>query len=92
LRRKIVSDSFESHQSALDSPATRAASVTPSDSADLPNAARSLYVGNGGDIRVLTTGGDEVLFGGVPDGAILPVRVRKVFDTQTGASAIIALW
>lgn len=87
-----MSDKFSGHSSGLDSPAEYASSVTLSDSTDLPTAARSLYIGNGGDVKVTTTGGDEVTFGGIPSGSILPVRVKRVHNTGTNASGIIALW
>jgi hypothetical protein len=87
-----MTDKFSSHQPALDSPAQHAADVVKSDSTDLANAARSLYIGNGGDIKVTTAGGDEITFGGVPSGSILPVRVTRVWSTGTDASNIVALW
>ncbi len=51
-----------------------------------------LYAGSGGNIRVLTTGNDEVTFVGIAPGAFVPVQVKRVFDTGTGPSDIIALW
>jgi len=78
--------------------ASRAVVVTPSDTVDIPNPANGpntgcvLYVGSGGDVRVLTAGGDDVVFVGVASGTFLPVNVLRVFSTNTGASQIIALW
>ena len=51
-----------------------------------------LYVGTGGNLRVLTAGGDDVVFIGVGDGTFLPVNVVRVFSTNTGASNILALF
>ena len=51
-----------------------------------------LYVATGGDLRVLTAGGDDVVFAGFPDGGFLPVNVVRVFATNTTASGILALW
>ena len=51
-----------------------------------------LYAGSGGNIRVLTVGGDDVTFVGIAPGAFVPVQVRRVFDSGTGPSDIIALW
>ena len=84
-------DYFKNHASGLDSPARNAAPVTPDDSSDLPVAARSLYVGAPGDVRVTTVGGDTVTFTGVPAG-ILPVRAARVHATGTTASGIVAVW
>jgi len=80
--------------------ANRAALVTPSDTVNIPNIADSsipnngctLYVGTGGDLRVLTVGGDDVVFTAIPDGAFIPINVVRVFSTNTAASNIIALW
>ena len=75
-------------------PALSAASVTPSDSADLPNYSRMLYVGVGGtgkDVKVTTLNGDIVTFKNVPTG-ILMVQAQKVWSTGTTATEILALW
>ena len=55
-----------------------------------------LYVGGAGDVHVLTAGGDEVTFKGVPAGTFIPVQVTKVFNINTAgplttATEIIAL-
>jgi hypothetical protein len=51
-----------------------------------------LYIGTGGNLRVLTASGQDVLFTGVLGGTFLPVQVLKVFGTNTTASNIVALW
>ena len=51
-----------------------------------------LYSGAGGDIKVLTAGGDEVTFTGVAAGAFIPVQVLRVFATPAPPSGVIALW
>jgi hypothetical protein len=51
-----------------------------------------LYIGTGGNIRVLTHGGDDVVFTNVLGGTFLPVQILKIFSTSTTASGIIALW
>jgi hypothetical protein len=50
-----------------------------------------LYVGVGGDVSVVTAGGDNVTFAGVQSGSFLPVHVIRVL-TSTSASKIVALW
>ena len=78
--------------------ANRAVTVTPSNTANISEsteAAKSgvvLYIGTGGDLKVLTSGGDEVTFTNIQDGSFLPVQVVRVFSTGTTASDIIALW
>jgi len=81
--------------------AYKAANVTPNDSSNIPNISSPdglknngcvLYIGSGGDVRVLTSSGDDVTFTNVADGTFFPVQVVKVFNTDTTASGIIALW
>ena len=81
--------------------ANRASSVTPSDTVNIPSLSSEsgtpnrgcvLYIGTGGDLNVLTIGGDEVTFTNFQDGSFLPVQVVRVFETDTTASNIIALW
>jgi hypothetical protein len=78
--------------------AGRAASVTKSDTVDIPSVSGGenngcvLYVGTGGILRVLTVGGDDVTFTNVPNGSFIPVQVIRVFASTTSATNIIALW
>jgi len=51
-----------------------------------------LYVGVGGNLRVLTAGGDDVVFYNLNDGVFLPVNVIRVFAEDTTADSIVALW
>ena len=76
---------------AYTSPSSSISLVTPDDVADLPRVAKSLHVGTGGDIRVVTVDNDDVVIPGVASGSILPVQVKKVFATSTTASGIVAL-
>lgn len=51
-----------------------------------------LYVGTGGNLKVRTAGGDDVIFYNLNDGTFLPVNVLRVFDTDTTATDVVALW
>ena len=77
----------------------RAAAVTPSNTTNIPSVSGGtneegciLYIGGAGNLRVLTIGGDDVVFASVPAGTTLQVRVVKVFSTGTAATNIVALW
>lgn len=79
--------------------ASRAAAVTPEDDFKIPYIGDPssvwpcvLYTGTGGNIRVMTAGGDDLTFEGTIAGTFLPVQVIQVFDTGTAATGIIALW
>ena len=50
-----------------------------------------LYVGTGGDLEIVTAGGDTPYIIGVPSGTFLPIQVIKVSAFST-ASNIVALW
>ena len=51
-----------------------------------------LYIGTGGNLRVLTASGQDVVFANTVGGTFLPVQVLKVFSTGTAASDLVALW
>lgn len=80
--------------SDLTVPATRAfdAYAAKSDAADLTNAARALYVGSTGDVKVTTTGGDTVTFTNVQAGTFLPVRVARLWSTGTTVTDCLGLY
>jgi hypothetical protein len=56
------------------------------------NTPSVLYIGGAGNLRVLTEGGDDVVFSGVLAGSYLPIQVLKVFSTNTTATNIVAIW
>lgn len=70
-------------------PAADAFPITPSNTAYL--RATALYVGTGGDVAVVTEANSTVTFANVPDGSVLPVRVKQVLSTGTTASDILGL-
>lgn len=77
----------------------RAALVTPSDSTNISYVGGGtidwpcvLYIGTGGNLRVMTAGGDDVVFSNVLGGTTLPVQVIRVYATNTTASNIVAMW
>jgi hypothetical protein len=71
-------------------PAHHAVAVVPSDTADLPAASTSIYVGVSGNLKVTMLGGEILTFGNVPVGWH-PIRVTRVW-TGTTATNIIAVW
>ena len=63
--------------------------ITPSDTTVFQAA--PLYIGTGGNIKVVTHSGTTLTFTNTQDGSILPVMCTKVFDTDTTADDIIGL-
>ena len=54
-----------------------------------------LYIGDvtaGASLKVRSAGGDDATFVNVVEGTFLPVQVKRIYDTGTTASKIIALF
>lgn len=68
-----------------------AASVTPSDSAEIP-ITRSLFIGTNGNIKVTMADGQEITFINLTAGTIFPIQVVKVWSTGTTVTTVIALY
>ncbi|CDZ26305.1 hypothetical protein [Neorhizobium galegae] len=84
-------DRFANTQASLSGPAASGFSITPSDSSDLPETTRALYVGTGGHLSVRMLSGETLALSNVPAGGLLPLRVTRVFATGTTAAAITGL-
>lgn len=74
-----------------------ALAVTTSDTVNIPQPSTktltdALWVGTGGDVVVVMDNGVAVTFGAVPNGAYLSVGAKRVNQTNTTASGIVALW
>jgi hypothetical protein len=86
-----ATDNFANNFVGNTSPATIAEAVTPSDSADLTNVSRALWIGGAGNISVIMANGSTVLFSGIAAGTMLPLRVSRVRSTSTTATLIVAI-
>lgn len=74
-------------------PALEYAAVTKSDATDFSfGMARGLYVGGAGDVVAVRADNTAVTFTSVPAGTILPIRLRRVNDTSTTATNMVALY
>lgn len=88
-----MTDKFlNSSPDAFQMPADDSETVIPSDTINMAQTSRGLYVGVGGDVTaVMAKNGKVELFKNVPQGAILPYRVTRVNATGTTASYIVSL-
>lgn len=68
----------------------RAVAVTPSDTIEV--FASAIYIGSGGNVSVITEGGDTVTFSNVPAGTTLVIRVTRIRATSTTATNIVRMW
>jgi hypothetical protein len=74
----------------LSDPAVGGFTFTKSDTDELPEVTRWLYVGGAGDINMVLADGQTVLLKNVPIG-LYPLRVKQVLSTDTGASLMVGL-
>lgn len=87
----VYTDNFSVRAHGVTGPAENAVAVTPHDTNDLVNATRGIYVGVTGDIVVNMLGtGAQVTFKAVPVG-VLPIRVTRIYLTNTTATNLLAL-
>ena len=67
-------------------PYENAVAITPNDTATF-RATKALYVGDAGQIKVDMEGtGTAVIFYGLLASSILPVKVTRVYDTDSDAA------
>jgi len=66
--------------------------VTPSDSTNLSNVTRAIYVGGDGNMVCVKEDGNTVTFTGVKAGSWYPIRCKRVNSTNTTATNIVALF
>ena len=72
-------------------PATRAEAITTSDSVNLTEPCRAIYVGGDGD-NVAVLGGSAITFAGAKAGSVLPINAIRVNSTGTTATNLVALY
>lgn len=85
-----MADRFAGAGDSLLAPAFHAVAVTPSDTVDLANVAKRLWVGGTGNVTLITVGGETVEYAAVPAGTYLQVRASRVKSTGTTATNIVA--
>lgn len=88
-----MSNEFSSVSDAPMQPARNLAAVTPSDSTDLANVAKGLWVGGAGNVSIIAADDSAaVLISGVAAGTLLPIRAKRVLATNTTATLIVNLY
>lgn len=78
--------------SGLIDPANGAFEITPSDSEELEKYTTALWVGTAGDVKVKMINGDVVTIVLVPNGTLLPIQIKQVYNTDTDASDLVGLY
>ncbi|WP_371346100.1 hypothetical protein [Ancylobacter sp. IITR112] len=85
-----MADSFATHAATPTAPARRAFDITPSDSTDLAEVPKALYVNGAGTIKVTMVAGGTVTFTVASPGP-LDIGPARVWATGTTATGIIGL-
>jgi hypothetical protein len=63
--------------------------ITPSDTVDLPENVRAIYVGGAGNITVQDLRGNTRLYQAVSIGTWQPISAKRVMSTGTTATALL---
>lgn len=88
----VATDVYRSNAYGMNYPADGAFAIVPSDTNELAQVTRAIYVGGAGNIRVLMANGNEVTFSNLSAGTLYPFRLRKVFATGgTSVSLLIGV-
>lgn len=88
----MPTDPFQSQLDSPSAPAQMCFDITPDDSSSLTVVTKALYVGEAGDLVVVSQrNSTPVTFRNVPSGFILDIRAKAVHATGTSASNIIGL-
>ena len=86
-----MADTFEHFTPGLESPATTAVAVTPSDTADLAILPRALFATGAGEVKVTLQNGGMVVLP-ILAGPPLCIRPRRVWATGTTATGLVGVW
>lgn len=86
-----AADLFRGQTAGLDSPATRAFAITPSDTLDLAFMPRALHARGAGTLRVTMAGDGAVVDFYIAQGDRLPLRVSRVWASGTTATGLVGL-
>ena len=77
----------------VSSPGTRAEPIVTSDTVDMSESPRSIYVGGAGDVKMNgLNGGSAVTFKNVPAGSLIPFRPNRIYATGTTATLMLAIY
>lgn len=86
-----MADLFAGRPTQLSDPASNVALITPHDTNLLAYTTRAIFW-TSGTLKVLTPGASSVILPSSLAGQIVPLRVTKVFATDTTATEIVGLW
>lgn len=84
-------DPFQGYSDSPSAPASAPYTIIPSDTVELPQVPKGIYVGTGGDVTLRgVRGSSDVTYRNLPDASYIAVRAQFVRATGTTASNLIA--
>ena len=87
----VLSNVTDKKQEVDAGPISYGIAVTPSDSVDLTNPCRGIYVGVSGNVAVVLAGGETVTFVNLVAGVLHGIRATRILSTGTTATSIVAV-
>lgn len=84
-----MSDAYETHSATMSSFGRRSPQVVPSNSADLDEVSKGLFLASAGTVAFVCKGDadeDVRTTAALPAGAMIPFFVRRVMETGTTAT------
>lgn len=88
----MIKDAFGTTVDSVIAPASTCFAIIPSDTVELPIVTKAIYVGETGNIAVLTlANSDFVTFANVQAGTILDIRARQIRAAGTSAASLVGL-
>lgn len=87
-------DDYASQATGLDSPFAHLAIASPSDTVDLVDVSRVIYIGAAGALKVTTEGGETITIasGVLGVGSPHKLRLSRIWSTGTTATPILVGW
>jgi hypothetical protein len=89
-------DDFAFARKSVDAPARFLRAIVPSDTVDLADVPKSIYVGTGGNITLIGSDAGAsatgILIKNVPSGTVLPCSPRRILATGTTATDLLAMY
>lgn len=85
-------DSYKGYVgSSAQAPSTNWVAVDPDDATNFTYYPRAIYVGGAGDVAAVDWDGNVVVFEDVPAGTLLPIRPKRINETNTTATLMVAV-
>ena len=86
-----IADLFSKYIMGRTDTAKKSLTITPNDSVDLPERARSIWVGGAGSVSIVDPYGNTAVYVGVDGGQVILAEVDRVNATGTSATSLIAM-